>query len=135
MRTNFRRRPDPDDEQWQRIEASVAKLEAQLVDAQQRIYTADDSTRAMSTRLDAALDRARLATTARNQALAINAQLTDRVRELGHEVAALRVLLERAQAPRPAVQYCCPECHDPMPFGMAHYCGKTSTYTEGTAAA
>lgn len=107
-------------------------LRPQLEHAQQRAYAAEDATRAMQTRLDAAIAGRRAALVAQVDAEGRAHQLTDRVRELGSEVAALRVLLERAQAPRGEARLCT-VCHDPMPTGFAHHCRRTSEYREDAA--
>lgn len=101
--------------------------------AQERTRRAEDATRAMSTHLDAALNRAKANAHTRDLALAANVELERRVRELGQEVVALRHLLERAQAPR-GTDRRCSECHNPMPWGTAHYCLRQTEPREDVAA-
>lgn len=108
-------------------------LAAQLEAAQQRTYAAEDATRAMQIRLAATIRREQDAGAALGRALIEMESIRDQARQLGSEVAALRTLLVRAQAPR-GTDRLCPECHNPMSFGMAHYCPRTSEYTEGVAA-
>jgi hypothetical protein len=104
-----------------------------LAAAQRRTWAAEDATRAMAIQMGAALERLRLATAAHDQVLAENVQLRDQVRELGTEVVALRYLRERAQVPRGTDRRCA-TCHDPMPFGVAHYCARSAEYREEAAA-
>lgn len=108
---------------------------------QHRTYTAEDATRAMATRLDAAVRREQTATADLAKVTADRDGFRDQARHLGAEVAALRHLLDRAQTlarsltPRGQYPQLCPVCHDPMPVGMDHHCPRTSTYTEEVAAA
>lgn len=108
-------------------------LAAQLSAAQQRTYAAEDATRAMQIRLAATSRREQDATAELGRALIEMESIRDQARQLGSEVAALRTLLVRAQAPRGADRLC-PECHNPMSVGMAHHCPRKSEYTEGVAA-
>lgn len=109
-------------------------LQVELQHLRDRTYVAEDAARAMSTRLDAALARGRADRDARDEAEARCTQLVNQNRDLGHEVVALRALLVRAREPR-GTDRRCTACQTPMQFGMAHYCPRTSTYTEEVAAA
>lgn len=81
----------------------------------------------------AAEDDARQMTNRATLAEAHAVYLTKRLRELTREIAILRQHPFLTTAGTDPGRLC-PDCHDPMPFGIAHYCGRNSTYREETAA-
>lgn len=99
----------------------------QAEELHRRTWAAEDAARAMATRITTAEAE-------RDQAAAEAAHLTSRVAELVREVALLQQQLLQAQGPRRGDRLC-PACHDPMPFGVAHYCARNSTYREENNAA